>query len=101
MAMTKQTAAGIEKAKEFFGDREFKEREWEWDIFGVTLETVLKWKGAKRIVRIKREYYTIKELVGMLNSCSGNDCYDCDWNLKIDEDGRAYEDHEVVTYKMT
>ena len=56
----------------------------------------LSWAEMTKYVRLEkatgREYWTIQEIVHELNSCSGADCYDCEFNFKIDEDGRVYNE---------
>lgn len=56
----------------------------------VAWDTVMRYVHLEPV--IKRYYYSVKELVGLLNSCAGDDCYDVDWHFEIDDDGRVYTD---------
>ena len=54
------------------------------------------WQTMRRYIeiepQIKRFYYSVREIVDMLNDCSGEDCYGATWEYKIDDEGRIYED---------
>lgn len=100
MQMTKQTAAAIVAAHLTFDSKEFTDYDWERAQLGCTLRTAIKHNAVKKITRTRRIYYTVRELVEMLNSCSGTDCYCSYWNLQMDENDRVYEDVEEVFYQM-
>lgn len=44
---------------------------------------------------VERCYYSVREIVDLLNHCAGDDCYGCDWHYEIDEEGRIYCDTEI------
>ena len=45
--------------------------------------------------QIKRCYYSVREIVDILNECAGEDCYGANWEFKIDDEGRIYEDETL------
>lgn len=98
--MTENTKKAIKNARDLFGMNEFTAEEWNKANTGVTLRTAINHGAVVVNKHIIREYYTVTELVEMLNACAGTDCYDVEYNLKVDETGRAYEDCEYVTYNM-
>lgn len=100
MMMTNKTIGAIVAAYLTFDSREFTADDWERAQLGCTLTTAIKHNVVKKISRVRRIYYTTQELVEMLNSCSGEDCYYSFWYLKVDENDRAYEDLEEVTYQL-
>ena len=100
MKMTNKTATAIAAARQIFGSYEFTANDWECARLGCTLTTAIQHNAVKKISRTRRIYYTTKELVEMLNSCSGEDCYYSFWYLKVDEHDRAYEDLEEVFYQL-
>lgn len=101
MAQMKETTKkAIETARDVFGMNEFTAEEWSKANIGVTLRTAINHGAVVVNKHIVRQYYTVSELVEMLNACSGTDCYDIEYNLRVDEKGRAYEDNEYNTYNM-
>lgn len=98
--MTKNTANAIATARAIYDDYVFTRDEWERDQPGCTLETAIRVGAVRKVRSIHRDYYTVQELVEMLNNCSGNDCYDSEWRLQVDEQGRAYEDRVEIGYQM-
>lgn len=61
----------------------------------VAWDTVMRYVHIEPV--IKRYYYSVKELVGLLNSCAGEDCYCADWHFEIDDNGKVFTD-ELVGY---
>ena len=61
------------------------------------------WQTVRRYIQlekvVERTYYTMREVVDMLNECSGEDCYGGEWHYEIDEQGRVYSD-DVVGFKV-
>lgn len=65
------------------------------------------WNTMRRYIQLKpmtvRNYYTMNEIVNMLNDCACNDCSNDDWFYQIDENGRIYSDdfdgYEIVGWK--
>ena len=98
--MAKTTIMAIERAREIFGNREFNELEWQRANLRLTLGTAIAHDQVIRIEHTHRDFYTVKELVEMLNSCAGDDCWGCDWHFEIDEQGRVFQDHQTVTFRM-
>lgn len=98
--MTENTAKALETARELFGTEEFSMERWENANIGLTLRTAMNHKAVTAIKHNSRQYYSTMELVELINSCSGTDCYNVEYNLKMDENGRAYEDCEFYTYCM-
>lgn len=98
--MMKSTAQAIERAREIFGNREFNELEWNRAGIQLALRTAIAHDKVVKIERSYRDFYAVKELVEMLNSCAGDDCYDCEWHFEIDEQGRVFQDRKEVSYRM-
>ena len=99
--MTKMQMVALENAKKAFGDKEFSRKEWMDVACGkYGLSTAIYDGNVKSVQHVKRIYYTVKELVKMLNDCAGDDCYNCDWNFKVDENNNAYEEIITNTYKL-
>lgn len=98
--MNKNTLEALNKARNYFNNREFTECEWKMANIGCTLNTLMKYDEIEKIERVTREYYTVAELVEALNSCSGEDCYSGDWFYQIDENGNVYQEIKTVIYKM-
>lgn len=98
--MMENTAKALESARELFGNNEFTMEQWKEANIGLTLRTAMKYEAVVAIKHSDRQYYSVKELVELLNSCSGTDCYNVEYNFKVDENGRAYEDCEYYTYCM-
>lgn len=99
MAMSTTTRKYLDKAHEIFGDREFTEYEWEDAVPQLTLRTACRYE-VEVIHHTTRQYYTVRELVDMLNSYAGDDLYECDWHYEIDEQGRVFQDFDHRTYRM-
>lgn len=99
MAMSTTTRKYLDKAHEIFGDREFTEREWEDAVPQLTLNTACRYE-VEVLHHTTRRYYTVQELVDELNSCAGEDLYDCDWHYEVDEQGRAFRDFDHLTYRL-
>lgn len=98
--MTKMQMTALETAKNIFNTNEFTEKDWTKVACGKYSLTTAVHNGDVKVVKhVARTWYTLDEVVKMLNDCSGSDCYDCDWNLKV-ENGRAYEDEITYTYCM-
>ena len=56
----------------------------------VTWETMERYILTKQIY--ERYYYSVREIVDLLNDCAGEDCYNGDWHYEIDEEGQIYCD---------
>ena len=63
----------------------------------ITWETMLRYVKIEEV--IKRTYYSVKEIVDMLNDCAGEDCYTCNWYYEIDEEGKIYSD-DIIGFKI-
>ena len=63
----------------------------------VSWQTMWRYIHLEKVV--ERTYYTMREVVDMLNECSGEDCYCGEWHYEIDEQGRVYSDN-VVGFKV-
>ena len=98
--MAKTTVAALEKAREYFGEREFTEQEWNRSGIALTLDTARVHGAVIRMEKVERTYYTIREVVDMLNDCSNEDCYGAHWHYEIDAQGRVYDDYVYTTYRM-
>lgn len=99
--MTKMQINALENAQKVFGEKEFTEKEWMNVACGKYALTTAIYNGhVKAINHTERTYYTVAEIVKMLNDCAYNDCYGCDWFYQIDENGQVYEDNTTTTYKL-
>ena len=56
----------------------------------VAWDTVMRYVSIEPV--IKRRYYSLPELVGLLNSCAGEDCYNVNWHFAIDDNGKVFTD---------
>ena len=56
------------------------------------------WETMERYILIKpiyeRVYYSVREIVDLLNDCSGEDCYNSSWHFEIDNEGQIYCDND-------
>lgn len=103
--MRKNQIAAAEAMKEYFGNRRFTEQEWGaagTPACGVlNIYTAEKAGYVVRRTETWREYYTVAEIVAMLNECSGEDCYCGRWYYQIDEQGRIFEENGRTWWEMT
>lgn len=99
--MTKMQMTALENAQKMYGDKEFTARDWDKVACGKFALNTAIYKGyVQKIEHIKRNYYTLAEIVAMLNDCSGEDCYCGHWEYKIDENNRVYDEDVTITYKL-
>ena len=102
--MTKYQMSILPLVIAYFGTREFTEKEWKDSdspacgrlSLGMALHDgiVIEHKV------VTRNYYTVAEIVEKLNDCAGEYCYFGNWEYKIDESGRVYDEDVTVTYHM-
>ena len=97
MSANIKTINEINRMREILGSLSFSETEWN-AISAVRFATARKYANIVRIVEVERVYYSLAEVVEKLNACAGDDCYACDWNYQIDEQGRVYQDFEFISY---
>ena len=96
----KMILSDIEKACKIFGDNEFTQKQWTSAMY-ISLQTALSINAVIPCsVKTDREYYTVQEIVKLLNACAGEDNWGCDWHFEIDEEGRVYEEVEQQYYHM-
>jgi hypothetical protein len=97
MAANMNTIRAIEAMQVLFAGKSFTPAQWDKNA-AVRFSTAKKYANLVEVKEVRRVYYSMAELVQELNACAGNDCYACDWNYEIDEQGRAYQDFESVSY---
>lgn len=99
--MTKMQINALENAQKVFGEKEFTEKEWMNVACGKYALTTAIYNGhVQAIKHVQRNYYTLAEVVAMLNECSGEDCYCGHWEYKIDENNKVYDEDITMTYKL-
>lgn len=99
--MTKMQMVALENAKKAFGEKEFSRKDWMDVACGkYGLSTAINDGNVQTIKHVQRNYYTLAEVVEMLNECSGEDCYCGHWEYKIDENNRVYDENVTITYKL-
>lgn len=96
--MNKNTALVIEAMNAYKG-MTMTEIEWV-DLLNnrISFDTFKKYALVKEVKTVKTEV-SLEDLVEMLNSCAGNDCYGCDWHYVV-ENGKAYDVATYEYYKM-
>lgn len=99
MAANMNTINAIEAMKVLFSGNSFTSAQWDAQA-NVRFATAKKYADLVEIKEVRREYYSMAELVEKLNACAGDDCYACDWHYEIDEQGRAYQDFVSVSYRF-
>lgn len=84
--MKESTRIAIEENISRIGKTEFKKE----DIKGITFETFTKYVKVKMVKHEFFEEVSVEDLVNLLNSCAGDDCYNCDWEYRV-INGKPYE----------
>ena len=93
------TINDLKRAREMFGDNEFTQEQWA-SRMNITLRTAIRNNAVIPFIKVTRVYATVREIIDLLNNCSGRDCWDLDCHFEIDEEGRIYEDVKEKYYRM-
>ena len=93
--MKDTTKKAIAENLERIGANEFQPK----DIQGITFDTFRKYVKVQKVVTETFEEVSIEDLVDLLNSCAGDDCYNCDWEYRV-IDGKPYEVYKWYSYKV-
>lgn len=99
MAANMNTIREIEAMQVLFTNNSFTPAQWDAKST-VRFATAKKYANLVEVKEVRREYYSMAELVKMLNECAGNDCYACNWYYEIDEQGRAYQNFVSISYRF-
>ena len=100
--MTKTQMNALIATIAFFGSAEFTETEWNHSpaVGRLSLTTAVREGAVIATTTVTRSYYSVAEIVTMLNECSGEDCYGGHWHYEIDSEGRIYSESSSTTYHM-
>lgn len=64
---------------------------------GITVRTFMRYVNVMRLTEEVATEYTLAEVLNLLNSCAGDDCYGARWNF-VERDGHIYNLENVTYY---
>lgn len=93
--MKLETKMALEKILNELGNKEFQKE----DIKGISWQTFKKYVEIEYINKEKLVEVSIEELVDLLNSCAGDDCWGCNWEYRV-IDGKPFEMFEIHSMRI-
>ena len=66
---------------------------------GLSMKTFRRYAQVEETVVEIRDETSLQDVLDLLNSCAGDDCYYCDWNYQL-IDGKIYNVKHITYYKM-
>lgn len=102
--MTNNTRTAIQNAYDHFGTNWFTVADLN-DYMAkapaqITFDTFHRHANLQVQANTVRTYYTVQDLVDILNSLAGDDLYGADWNYQVDDNGRAYTAKTTYQYRF-
>jgi hypothetical protein len=89
--MTKRVKIELQKLEESYKGYSYPLSTWEHLVStfsNISFTTFCKYVKLEKVEH--KEERTLEEIVGLLNSCAGDDCYCADWQFEV-IDGKPYE----------
>jgi hypothetical protein len=102
--MTNNTRTAIQNAYNHFGTNWFTVAELNTYMAKapaqITFSTFRKHANLQVQANTVRTYYTVQELVNILNSLAGENLYGTNWNYQVNNNGQAYTETTTYQYRF-